>query len=249
MAIAALGRVRDAGMLIMNVGAAFETSQKAVELARQYDFCYATVGLHPIHVYDEPFRPADYQKLIDASDRIRAVGECGIDYYHIKRPDLPMDEIKKKQREVFEQHIDLAMKNNLALMIHGRNGNEDVTAIRTIYEIVDKQEIPRATVHCFGGNLDEARMFASKGFFLGITGILTFDKTGRLEEIVRAIPLEHLLIETDAPYLTPVPYRGARNEPPYVVEVAKRIAEIKKAGLEEVIEVTGENAKRLFTVA
>lgn len=245
---AVIGRARDANMLVMNVGAAYESSEWALQLAEQYDFCYATVGLHPIHVYDEEYKPEVYQALIDRSSKVRGVGECGIDYWHIKRTDLPMEEIKEKQRVVFEQQIDLALKNDLALMIHGRNGAEDVTAMETIFEIVNSKGVKRATVHCFGGNLDEARMFTGLGFYIGITGILTFDKTGLLEEIVRTIPLEHLLIETDAPYLTPVPFRGKRNEPPYVIEVAKHIAKIKNIPVEEVVEVTCENAKKLFVI-
>ncbi|MEK7583784.1 MAG: TatD family hydrolase [Patescibacteria group bacterium] len=245
---AVLARVRDAGMLAMNVGASFDSSELAVSLAEQYAFCYATVGLHPIHVYDEEFDPVRYQALIDRSAKVRGIGECGIDYYHIKRKDLSMDEIREKQRMVFEQHIDLALKNDLALMIHGRNGAEHQTALKDIYEIVDTKNVSRATVHCFGGDLDEARAFAAKGFYIGITGIVTFDKTGRLAEIVKEIPLEHLLIETDAPYLTPEPYRGKRNEPPYVIEVAKKIADIKKMKVEEVVAMTGENAKKLFKI-
>jgi len=245
---AVLARAREARMLVMNIGAAFDSSELAVRLAEQYDFCYATVGLHPIHVYDEEFDSVRYQALIDRSVKVRGIGECGIDYYHIKRKDLSMDEIREKQRVVFEQHIDLALKNDLALMIHGRNGVEHPTAIKDIYEIVDTKNVSRATIHCFGGDLDEAKLFVAKGLFIGITGIVTFDKTGRLQEIVKEIPLEHLLVETDAPYLTPEPYRGQRNEPPYVIEVAKKIAEIKNIAVEEVIEMTGENAKKLFKI-
>ena len=246
---AVIRRVKEAGMLVMNVGAALKSSEQAVALAKKYDFCYATVGLHPIHVYDEEFDANEYQKLIDASaGRVRGVGECGIDYWHIKRPDLPLEELKERQRAIFEQHIDLALTNDLALMIHVRNGAQDLTAYKTVYEIVEQRGVKRATIHCYGGDLEEARMFTSKGLYIGITGIVTFDKSGRLEEIVRSVPLEHLLIETDAPYLTPVPYRGKRNEPPYVLEVAKHIAGIKKIPVQEVIEATAQNAKKLFAI-
>lgn len=247
---AVLSRCRESSMLLMNVGAAIETSEKAVDLALKNDFCYATVGLHPIHVYDEEFDMARYQHLIDsAKGRVKAIGECGIDYWHIKRPDIPMEELKVQQRRLFEAHIDLALKNDLALMIHGRNGAEDMTAYKDIYAIAEAKGVRRATVHCYGGDLDEALMFTSKGFFIGITGIITFDKTGKLDEIVRAVKLENLLIETDAPYLSPVPYRGQRNEPPYVMEVAKHIAKVKGLSVEEVVEVTCANAKKLFMIA
>ncbi len=246
---AVLSRCAEAEMLIMNVGAALDTSARAVEIALANDFSYATIGLHPIHVYDEEFHPKDYQALIEQSaGRVKAIGECGIDYWHIKRPDIPMDELKAKQKEVFEAQISLALNNDLALMIHGRNGAEDLTAYKDIYEIVESRGVKRATVHCYGGDLEEALMFTAKGFYIGITGIITFDKTGRLDEIVQAIPLEHVLIETDAPYLTPVPHRGKRNEPPYVLEVAKHIAHVKGVSVEEVIETTCANAKKLFQI-
>lgn len=246
---AVIARCREAGMLVMNVGAAIATSRSAVQLARAHEFCYASVGLHPIHVYDEEFESVAYQALIDESEgRVKAVGECGIDYWHIKATDVPLDDVKAKQRTVFEAHIALAQKNNLALIIHGRNGKEDMTAYKTIYEIVTAQKVSRAVVHCFGGSIDEARMFSSLGFYIGFTGIVTFDKTGTLDAMLKALPLESILIETDAPYLTPVPYRGQRNEPPYVIEVAKHIAHIKNIGLDEVMRVTGMNARHLFNI-
>lgn len=245
-----LARAKQAGMILLNVGAAYDTSAKAVAVALSHDHCYATVGLHPIHVYDEDFQLKRYQELIDrGKGRVKAVGECGIDYWHIKRTDLPLEEIKEKQRTIFEQQIDLAVANNLALMIHGRNGKDDLIAYKTIYEITQEKKVKRATVHCYGGNLEEARMFTAAGFYIGITGIATFDKNGKLDEIIRAIPLEHLLIETDAPYLAPEPFRGKRNEPPYVVEVAKHIAQVKKIPLEEVVATTTSNAKKLFDIS
>ncbi len=244
-----LARAKQAGMTLLNVGAGYDSSAKAVAIALSHDHCYATVGLHPIHVYDEEFRPDDYQELIGrGKGRVKAVGECGMDYWHIKRTDLPLEEIKEKQRTIFKQQIDLAVANNLALMIHGRNGTDDLTAYKTIYEIIQEKKVKRATVHCYGGDLEEALMFTAAGLYIGITGIATFDKSGKLDEIIRAIPLEHLLIETDAPYLAPEPFRGKRNEPPYVIEVARHIAAIKKLSLEAVIAATAANAQKLFVI-
>lgn len=246
---AVIGRCRAAGMLVMNVGAAYETSESAVHLARANDFCFASVGLHPIHVYDERFDAVRYQKLIDtAAGTVRAIGECGIDYWHVKATDVPMDDVKALQRKVFSEQIALAKKNNLALIIHGRNGKEDLTAYEMIYEIVTAHTVTRAVVHCFGGSLDEALMFSSRGYYIGFTGIVTFDKTGTLDAIIEALPLDRILIETDAPYLTPVPYRGTRNEPGYVGEVAKHIARTKNIDLDDVIAMTTRNAKDLFII-
>lgn len=244
-----LRRCKDAGMLLMNVGAAYESSMHAVEIAQENEFCFASVGLHPIHIYDEEFDSRKYQELIDVGNkRVRAVGECGIDYWHVKATDVPLEDVKKKQREIFEQHIELAGANDCALIIHGRNGAEDVTAYQTIYDIVRGKNISRAVVHCFGGSLDEARLFTALGFFIGFTGIVTFDTTGKLDEILHSVTLDEILIETDAPYLTPVPYRGKRNEPVFVAEVAKHIARVKDVSVEEVIEKTTMNAKKLFAI-
>lgn len=247
---AVIARCKEKGMLMMNVGAAYESSAKAVELAFGHEQCYASVGLHPIHVYDEALKARAYQALIDQGQgRVKAVGECGIDYWHIKAKDVPFDELKQKQRDVFEQQIDLALKNDLALIIHGRNGKDDLTAYKTIYEIVQHKHVKRAVVHCYGGDLEEARMFVGLGFYLGFTGIVTFDTTGVLEEIIQAIDLDHIMIETDAPYLTPVPHRGERNEPIRVEEVARHIAHLKKMPVEKVIAATGDNARTLFNIA
>ena len=246
---AVIARCKDSGMLVTNVGDDYPTSAGAVDLAVANDFCWATVGLHPIQIFDETYDAQRYQGLIDTSQgRVRAVGECGLDYWHIKHPEIPFEELKQRQRVVFEQQIDLALANDLAVMIHGRNGKTDETAYQTIYEIIRRKGVSRATVHCFGGTLAEARAFVAQGLYIGITGIVTFDKTGRLQEIVKELPLESLLIETDAPYLTPVPHRGERNEPVYVLFVAEAIASIKGISLDTVIEQTTENARRLFKI-
>lgn len=242
-------RCRAAGMLLLNVGAAFDTSVKAVQLARQHDFCYASVGLHPIHVYDEPFEPAQYQKLIDgAHGRVRAVGETGFDFWRLKDLAASLDDVKEKQRQVFEQHIELAARNNLALILHARNGNSDRTAYKTIYEMVRDRNIAHGVIHCFGGDVDEALMFANIGFYIGFTGIVTFDTSGMLDEVLRALKLEYIVIETDAPYLAPQAYRGKRNEPVYVAEVAKHIARVKGLRFKEVVDVTGQNARKLYNI-
>src|SRR3989344_607976 len=146
---AVIARTKEASMLVMNVGAAFDSSVTAVALAREQNFCYASVGLHPIHVYDEDFNAQKFQGLIEqGAGKVCAIGECGIDYWHIKAHDVPLAELKAKQREVFEEHIALAERHNLALIIHGRNGKDDVTAYKAIYEIVSSKGVKRAVVHC-----------------------------------------------------------------------------------------------------
>lgn len=243
-------RCNQADMKLINVGAAFSTSQKAVELSRNNNF-YASIGLHPIHVYDEEFKVEDYQGLIDSNNKIVAMGETGFDYYHtdqqFAKGASSVAEIRTKQKEVFLQHIELAKKNNLALIVHGRNGEQD-NAYEDIYNTLKESGFNKGVVHCFGGNLAEAKKFVELGFYLGFTGILTFDKTKVVEEIAKWIPWERILIETDAPYLTPVPMRGKRNEPSYVKYVADKLAEVKGKSVEEVIEITGNNAIKLFNL-
>ena len=180
------------------------------------------------------------KKLIK-KDKVIAIGETGLDYFHHQ-------EEKKEQKELFIKQIKLAQESNLPLVIHGRNGKEHQGAYIDIYNILKYYKMNRGVVHCYGGNLVEAKKFISFGLYLGFTGIVTFDKTGRLEEIIKKIPENRILIETDAPYLTPEPYRGKRNEPSYVKYVAQKIAEIKNKNIEEIIEITGNNAIKLFNL-
>ena len=246
-----IGRCRQEDMSVINVGAAYSTSLKAVNLALAEPSFYSAIGLHPIHVYDEEFIVENFSDLIKSSKgRVVAMGETGFDYFHLwqalEKHDKSIEEVKAKQDSVFRAHIKLAKANNLALIVHGRNGKEDKTAYTDIYQVLKDEGASRGVIHCYGGNLEEAKQFVELGFHLGFTGIVTFDKTGVLEEIIKWIPEDKMLIETDAPYLTPVPYRGKRNEPSYVKHVAEKIAEIKNKSIEEIIEITGNNATKLF---
>lgn len=257
-----IARCKEAGMKVVNVGAALVTSEKAVEIADGQNF-YASLGLHPIHVFDEEFVVEDYQKLIDQNpNRIVAMGETGFDYYHLdmsfQKGAKSVEEIKAKQKKVFLQHLELAKKNNLAVIVHGRNdkpaslgssqGGDESNAYQDIFQLLKEFGYQRGVVHCFGGDATEAKKIADLGFYIGITGIVTFDKTGILEQIVREMPLAKILIETDAPYLAPEPYRGKRNEPIYVKHVAEKIGQILGKSTEEIIEITGNNASRLFNI-
>lgn len=248
-----IARCQEAGMKVVNVGAAYATSEKAVEIADGQIF-YASLGLHPIHVFDEEFKIEDYQKLITENPgKIVAMGETGFDYFHLdmsfQKGAQSVEEIKAKQKKVFLQHLDLAKKNNLAVIVHGRNGKDEPNAYQDILQLLKEFGYQRGVVHCFGGNPAEAKQVVDLGFYIGITGIVTFDKTGVLEQIVRETPLDRILIETDAPYLAPEPYRGKRNEPMYVKHVAEKIGQILGKSTEEIIEITGQNAARLFYIS
>lgn len=245
-------RCQNFPMTLVNIGAAYGTSLKAVELAKNNKNFYASLGLHPIHVFDEEFNITKYQELISKNkNEVVAMGETGLDYYHFNEVEekyhVSFADYVAKQKEVFIQHIKLAQENNLALVVHGRNDkNNSLNCYQDILSILKEQKVAKAVTHCFGGSLEDAKDFIAAGFYLGFTGIITFDKTGVLESIVKIMPKDKILIETDAPYLTPTPHRGKRNEPIHVQHVAEKIGEILNLTKEEVIELTYQNAQKLF---
>jgi len=210
-----------------------ETSKKAVKIAKEYDNIYAAVGLHPIHIKDEDFVEDAFIKL-SKSKKVVAIGETGLDYYH-DRTNAEM------QKEVFSKHLKLASRLNLPVIIHCREAGDDILSILT-----GQNPLPRGVFHCFSENWQFAQVVLEMGFYLSFTGIITFTKNQETFEVIQNTPLEKILIETDSPYLTPESRRGERNEPAYVVEVAKKIAELKKIPMEEVENQTTQNAIELF---
>ncbi|MFA5126737.1 MAG: TatD family hydrolase [Patescibacteria group bacterium] len=249
---AVMARCQQAGMKLINVGAAQATSQKAVELADGQNF-YAALALHPIHIYDEDFSEKQFQALIDKNkNKIVAIGETGLDYWHlsesIEKGAESIAAIKQKQRLIFKAHIRLAKENNLPLIIHCRFSPDEPRAYDDVYDVLQEEGVDRGVIHCYVGDLAGAKKFIDLGFYLGFNGIITFDKSGVLEDIIKWIPKERILIETDCPWLTPVPFRGKRNEPLYVQYVAEKIAQIKRKNSEEIIKITGDNAKKLFNI-
>jgi TatD DNase family protein len=243
-------RCQEKPMAVINVGAQLATSQSAVKLANEYDGFFASVGLHPIHVFDEEFNEALYQSLINK--KMVAIGETGFDYYHptfgrAGAKDKTFEEIIAKQKEIFLKHIILAKKNNLALICHGRNGVEGKDAYQDILDLLIGNKVERAVIHCYGGSLGIAKKIIRYGYYIGIDGPVTFKKKAEdLQQLAKEIPLENILLETDSPYLTPEPHRGKRNEPVYVEYVAAQIAGLKGIAEDEVIERTWQNAKSLF---
>ncbi|MDX9892859.1 MAG: TatD family hydrolase [Patescibacteria group bacterium] len=234
------------GVWMINVGSQLTTSRKAVAMSSKYQQgVYAAVGLHPIHVSGSSFNPEafnidEYRVLLRHSDKIVALGETGIDFFHD-------DSNFENQIKVFVKHINLAKEFDRAVIVHSRNSKDGSrNAYEEILKIIKEQAFGRGVIHCFGGTVDQAKRFIDQGFFVGFTGIVTFDKTGELAEVIVNLPLESILIETDSPYLAPVPYRGKRNQPQYVDEVAKKIAEIKGIDYNKVVEQTVKNAQQLF---
>ncbi len=262
---AVIQRALDAGVWMINAGTQIDTSKSAVELAQKYSRgVYAAVGLHPEHTYEhmvneeghvfktrhETFDYAPY-KALAKNPKVAAIGECGLDYYYFQ-PGDDIEKIKQDQREAFTQQIELARELDKVLMIHCRPTKGTMDAYGDIADMMAgiKQKYPdyRFQVHCYTGNLELAQQFVELGGYISCSGIVTFDKTGRSEAVVKGILLERLLVETDAPFLAPAPHRGKRNEPAYVEFVARKIAEIKKLSYEQVAETTTNNALSLFRI-
>ncbi|MBI2024165.1 TatD family hydrolase [Candidatus Giovannonibacteria bacterium] len=255
-----ISRALENNVWMVNVGTQKETSEDAIRLAHEYaEGVWATVGLHPIHTevshHDEQelgggeaaksftSRGEDFDfdiyKKLASDPKVVAIGECGLDYYRL------LDDSKKKQKEVFIKQIELAGEIKKPLMIHCREAFGDLIDIIKS-EIVNLKFSSPGIIHFFSGSKDDAKILMDLGFSFSFGGVVTFAKN--YEELVRYTPLDRILLETDAPYVAPVPYRGKRNEPAYVAEVAKKIAEIKGVSLEEVAEVTTGNAFRTFSL-
>lgn len=252
-----IARAREAGVTTMlNVGTgdpqrgAFE---RAVELAAKHSEVYCAIGVHPhdAKLFDDEAEQR-LTGLVKGSDRVIAWGEIGLDYHYDHSP-------RDVQREVFRRQLGIARELNLPVVIHSREADDETVAILrehvgTGSSSVDPAQDARAptaragVMHCFGGSLAMAQQAIEVGFYISFAGNLTFKKADDLREIARQLPLDRLLIETDCPYLTPVPFRGQRNEPARVVETAKFLAELKGVELEEVGRITTANFEGLFGV-
>lgn len=236
------------GVWCVNVGTQAATTRKAVEVAHKYEGMFVAVGQHPIHIdkilhdpdeVDERTAAShfDYDELkeIATDPKVVAIGECGLDYFHSK--DVAEH---KKQEEVFRQHIVLARELHKPLMIHCRDAYDDL--LKVLKE--ERAEETGGDVHFFVGDWETAQKFLDLGFHLSFTGVITF--THDYDEVIQKMPLERLMIETDAPYVAPAPYRGKRNEPLFVAEVAKKVAELRGLTYDAVAAATVENAIKLF---
>lgn len=252
---AAIRRALDAGVWMINVGTELSTSKRAVELLDAYpEGVYATVGLHPNHAgsnfHDtqesdtenegEEFNYKAY-KTLASHPKVVAVGECGLDYFRTTDP-----EVQKKQREMFEQHIALANELQKPLMLHlrsGRGGN----AYKDAREILKTHAKVRGNSHFFAGSLEDAKGFWDMGYSTSFTGVLTFARN--YDEVVKSAPADLIHAETDAPYVAPVPYRGKRNEPLYVIEVVKGMSELRGVSVNLWSTQLIQNAQAMFKIA
>jgi len=245
------------GVFMINIGTCYETSKKAVKIAQQYKSCWATVGLHPSHTIPMKIDKSELEvnNIVNISEaeifngqfedllkqsRVVAVGECGLDYSYLKDfSEIDKTKYKKIQEEEFRKQIQSAKRFNLPLSLHVRDLYEEALAI-----LEDEGYVGDAVFHFFTGRRDQAKKILQNGFHLGFSGVITYSEI--MHGIIEDTPLERILIETDAPYVAPVPYRGNRNEPIYVKEMAKKIAQIKKLPLKKIEEVTFRNTKNFF---
>ncbi len=223
--------------LILNAASNIETSVKSIALAEKYEFIYAAVGVHPHDAADMDEETAGVLAELAGNKKVRAIGEIGLDYHY----DLSPRDVQK--RRLIEQ-IDLARQLKLPVIIHDREAHGDVMDIFRRTRIKEVGGV----LHSFSGSAEMALECLRLGLYISISGPVTFNNAKKTVEAVREVPLDMLLIETDSPYLTPVPYRGKRNYPGYVRLVAEKIAEIKGITFEEVAQKTKENGKRLFRI-
>lgn len=230
-----LKRAMESGVReIVSIGIDLNSSAKALELAWKYDFIHSTVGYHPHHA-DQ----VDGGVLKDLADLARdpkvvAWGEIGLDFF--RRLSPPQSQI-----EAFERQLDMAGELGLPVIIHDRDAHEQ------LYEILRKKRAPlKGVIHCFSGDYALARLFIDMGFYISIPGTVTYKKAVRVQDVAARIPLDRLLVETDAPYLAPVPHRGKRNEPAFVTYTAREIARLRNMDFEELALATSQNARTLF---
>jgi TatD DNase family protein len=253
----------ETGMIV--VGADYKTSKRALDLANKYEKgVYAAVGLHPVHLEDiveqgeggrevvrvraEEFNYDNYEKLAEFEKTV-AIGEIGLDYYHLKlSPDL--ENSKKKQREVLVKQLLLARSFDLPAIVHCRVAHDDLLATLKKFKEDHKEKIPLdkpwGVIHCFSGDENLAWEYFKLGFLISFTGIITFSQ--QWDSLIRKMPADKFMVETDCPFMTPEPYRGRRNEPVLVAYVAERIAAIRGVEPDRIAEISTENAKKFFKI-
>ena len=230
-------RALDAGVgCIITVGTTLSDCRKALSIAAQYETVYAVIGIHPHEVKAIDAKTYDTLKTLAQNNKVVAYGETGLDFFRNLSP-------RDVQIRRFGEQLDLAEELGLPVVIHDREAHNETMNLLKAWK--GKR---RGVVHCFSGDRTMARKCLDLGFYISIPGPITYPKSEKLREIVKDIPIDRLLLETDAPYLTPEPHRGKRNEPAYVVHTARRIAEVKGLSLEDVGRITSRNAKELFSL-
>jgi TatD DNase family protein len=229
-----LDRAKAAGIIkVVNAADTIASCKEVIENANKYEDYYFCLGIHPENV-DEDIN--ELEKLIEDNKdnpKFVAIGEIGLDYYWTK-------DNKDKQIELFENQLKLAEKYNKPVVVHSREATQDTIDILGKYNIT-------VYIHCFSGSKETADIYVKRGYYIGVGGVLTF-KNAKIKDVIKDIPLENLLLETDAPYLAPTPYRGNPNEPAYLLETVKFLAEVKEESLENIEQKILENSRKIFSI-
>ena len=218
----------------ITIGCSPESNREVIELSNKYDAVYCAVGVHPDDC-DKYNKEELEQMLINRNKKLVAVGEIGLDYYHSK-------ENREEQIKVFESQIELAKKHKLPIVIHCRDAFGDMLSILKKYAPFEFG----AVMHCYSGSLEFAREIIKLGIKISFTGTVTYRNAKNVQEVALNLPLDSFFFETDSPYLTPTPYRGTRNEPKNVIEVARFVADLRNMKYEDLEKITDQNAKRFF---
>ena len=235
---ALLTGMREAGVeYIVNIGASMASSERSLQLAKKYPFIYAAVGVHPDEVGE--LNEEKFEKLREWSmdEKVKAIGEIGLDYYWDKEGhDL--------QKHWFLRQMELAHERNLPMIVHSREAAKDTLDMVIAAKPLELSGI----IHCYSYSVEQAREYLNMGYYLGIGGVLTFKNAKKLKEVAEYAPLSQIVLETDCPYLAPVPFRGKRNDSAKIIHVAEELAAIKQVSVEDVLRVTNENGRKLYDI-
>ncbi len=223
--------------LVVNPGCDLPSSRKAVEIARQYPFVYAAVGIHPEDCGDWEESQLEELRRLTADPKVVAIGEIGLDYYWKENPP------RELQKEVFRRQLELAQSLRLPVIVHDRDAHGDCMDLVRDYPQVT------GVFHCFSGSAEMARELVARGWMISFTGVLTYQNARKAVEAVQAVPIERIMIETDSPYMAPVPFRGKRCDSGLVRYTCERLAEIKGISPEECAEITLANGKKFFGIS
>lgn len=231
-------RAIDGGVkTIVNIGSDMTSSRNSVELSRRYNEIYSVVGIHPHNADSFNLNVSKKLKSLSENKKVVAIGEIGLDFHYDNSP-------REKQKQAFRAQLRLAKSLDLPVVIHTRDADEETL------EILKEENADKigGIMHCFASDKKMAKEILDLGFYIAFGGLITFKNLANLREVVKEVPMNKILVETDAPYLTPDPYRGKRNEPLYVKYVVEKIAEVKGLSEEEVAKKTTENAKKVYNI-
>ena len=229
-------RAEGVGM-ITDIGADIASTKKAAELSNTYEFVYAAAGVHPSEVYSLEEADMDFLLEMAKNPKVVAIGEIGLDYHY-------EDTVREVQKKWFIRQLELAKETKLPVVIHSRDAAQDTL---DIMKDIHAEDIG-GVIHCFSYGWEMAKIYLDMGFYLGIGGVVTFKNAKKLKEVVQRAPMDRLVLETDAPYLAPEPYRGKRNASHYLKYVAEEIAALRSMAPDEVIHITEENGKQMYRI-